>query len=109
MDHELSANKASEECTDPAPLKVSLPAHDLRRVHRLHLVHPASSRHDLADRANLVRGVTGDANVVVALENELNIANVKLRRLAELAKLACAADDVVYEVVGKLKDRLASG
>jgi len=39
----------------------------------------------------------------------LDIADVELGRVAQLAKLARVADDVVDEVVGELKDSLRSG
>lgn len=89
-------------------LKVRLPAHDLGRIDRLHLVHPTCSWHDLAHGAHFIRCVAGDADVVVALEDELEVADVELGRFAQLAKLACAADDVVDKVVGELEDGLAN-
>lgn len=87
-------------------LKVRLPAHDFGRVDRLHLVHPTGSWHDLAHGAHFIRSVAWDADVVIALEDELEVADVELRRFAQLAKLAGAADDIVYKIVCELEDGL---
>lgn len=87
-------------------LKVGLPAHDLCRVDRLHLVHPPSRRHNFPHRAHLVRRVAGDADVVAALENVLDVADVELRAVAELRQLAGVGNDIINEVVCKLEDRL---
>ena len=89
-------------------LKVRLPTHDLRRVHRTHLVRPALRRHNLPHSPHLIRRVSWNTDIVVALENDLDIANVELGRVAQLAKLARVADDVVDEVVGELEDGLWS-
>jgi hypothetical protein len=90
-------------------LKVCLPAHDLGRIDRFHLVHPTCSWYDLAHSTHFVRGIAWDADVVVALEDELKVTNVELGRFAQLAKFAGAADDVVDEVVGELEDGLGWG
>jgi hypothetical protein len=89
-----------------AHLKVCLSAHHLGRVDRFHLVHPTCCWHDLAHGTHFVGSVARNADVVVALEDELEIADVKLGRLAQLAELARAADDVVDKVVSELEDRL---
>lgn len=90
-------------------LKVRLPTHNLRRIHRTHLIRPALRRHNLAHSPHLIRRISRNTNVVVALENDLDIADVELWRVAELAKLARVADDVVDEVVSELEDGLQSG
>jgi hypothetical protein len=91
---------------DGAHLEICLSAHDFGRIDRFHLVHPTCCWHDLPHSTHFIRSVARDADVVVALEDELEIANVELGRLAELAEFAGATDDVVDKVVGELEDRL---
>ena len=88
------------------PLKVRLPTHNLRRINRTHLVRPALRRHNLPHRPHLIRRISWNTDIVVALKYNLDIADVELGRVAQLAKLARVADDVVDEVVGELEDRL---
>jgi hypothetical protein len=106
--HQSRLHPTQKPSQDPGSLhlKVRLAAHDLGRIHRLHFVDPARRRHDFAHGAHLVGRVAGDANVVVALEHELDIADVELRRLAQFGQFACGADDVVDKVVGELEDGL---
>jgi hypothetical protein len=85
---------------------VSLATHDFGRTDCLHLVHPAGCRHNLAHGTDFVGSVARDADVVVALQYELDVPDLELRRFAELAKLARAADDAVDEVICKLQDGL---
>jgi hypothetical protein len=59
-------------------LEVCLSTHDLGRIDCFHLVHPTCSWHDLAHGTHFIRSVAGNADVVVALEDELEIANVEL-------------------------------
>jgi hypothetical protein len=87
-------------------LEVSLPTHDLGRVDGLHLVHPSRSGNNLPDGTHLIRGVTRDTDVVVALEHVLDVADVELGRVAQLGELACTADNVVDKIVGKLENSL---
>lgn len=93
---------------DVSLLEIGLTTHDLRRVDRLHLVHPSGRGHNLPHRAHLVRRITGDTDVVAALENVLDVANIKLRTIAELGQFAGIGDDVINKVVCELKDRLQS-
>lgn len=89
-----------------APLEVCLPTHNLRRIDRLHLVHPPCSRHNLPHRAHLVGCVPGDTDIVAALEDVLDVTNVELWAVAQFGEFASVGDDVVDEVVCKLEDRL---
>ena len=89
-----------------ASLKVRLPTHNLCCVDRLHLVHPACRWHDLSHRAHLVGCITGDTNVVAALENVLDVADVELWAVAEFGEFAGVGDYIVDEVVSELEDRL---
>jgi hypothetical protein len=59
-------------------LEIGLAAHDLGRVDSLHFIHPARSRNNLPNRARLVGCVTRDTDIVVALENQLNVADIEL-------------------------------
>lgn len=63
-------------------LKVRLATHDLGGVNGIHLGRPALRRHNFAHSSHFVRRVTRNTDVVVALENDLDITNVKLRRVA---------------------------
>ncbi len=58
---------------------------------------------ELADSAGLVRGVARDADVVVALQDQLDVAEFEGGRLAQLGETAGARNDRVDEVVGKLE------
>jgi hypothetical protein len=61
---------------------------------------------DAPNNARLVERVAGDANVVVALEHRLDVADVERRVRAQLGELAGSDDDVVDELVGELKEGL---
>ena len=63
-------------------LKVRLPTHNLGGINCVHLGRPALRRHNLAHSSHFIGRVTGNTDVVVALENDLDITNVKLRRVA---------------------------
>jgi hypothetical protein len=65
-------------------LKVRLPTHNLRRIDRLHLVDPPCCRHNLAYCAHLVRRIARDTNIVAALKDVLDVADVELRAVAQL-------------------------
>ena len=60
-------------------LDVILPAHDLGRLHGIHLLRPSWSGYEPADSADLVGRITRNADIVVTLENHLNVAHVELR------------------------------
>ena len=81
-------------------------AHDLGRLHSIHLLRPPRRRLKLAHSANLVERVAGYANVVVALEDYLNVADVEGRVGPDLGQPAGRGDEVVDEVVGEGQDGL---
>jgi hypothetical protein len=87
-------------------LKVRLAAHDLGCINSIHLSGPALRGHNLAHSPHFIRRIAWDTNIVVALEYDLNVADVELRRITELGKLAGVAYDVVDEIVSKLEDGL---
>lgn len=87
-------------------LKIRLPTHNLGGINSLHLVDPAGRRHNLAHGAHLIARIPGDPDVVAALEDVLDVADIELRAVSELGQLARVADDVVDEVVGELEDGL---
>lgn len=66
-------------------------------------------RLDLLNGAELVGGVARDADVVVALEDELDVADVKGVRTADFRELASGDSDLVDEVVGDFKEGLGRG
>jgi hypothetical protein len=85
---------------------IRLPTHHLGGVDGAHLVMPRRGWVDAPDDARLVERVAGDADVVIALEHRLDVANLERRVRAELGKLAGRGDDVVDELVGELKEGL---
>jgi hypothetical protein len=87
-------------------LDFRLPTHDLGSLNSFHFFVPSGSRNQLPYGADLIRGVSWDADVVVALEDQLDIADVELGRLAEFGKLASVGENGIDEVVSKLKDCL---
>jgi hypothetical protein len=67
---------------------------------------PRRRRVDAPHDARLVKRVAGDADVVVALEHRLDVADVERRVGAQLGQLAGADDDVVDKLVGELEQGL---
>jgi hypothetical protein len=82
---------------------VRLAAHDLGRVDGAHLVMPGRRRVHAPNDARLIKRVAGDADVVVALEHRLDVADVERRVGTQLGELARTDDDVVDELVSKLE------
>jgi len=54
---------------------------------------------ELAHGTHLIKAVARDADVVVALEHELHVADVEGGVGADLGQTAGGGQDVVYEVV----------
>ena len=69
-------------CLILSSLKVRLATHNLGRIDCIHLGGPALRGHNLPHSSYFIRGVTRNANIVVALEDDLDIADIKLRRVA---------------------------
>ena len=67
---------------------------------------PRRRRCHAPDDARLVERVAGDADVVVALEHRLDVADLQRRVGAQLGELAGSDDDVVDELVGELEEGL---
>jgi hypothetical protein len=80
--------------------------HDLGGLHSIHLLRPSGCRLELANRANFIQRVARNANVVVALENNLNVANVQCRVWSDLGQAACSGNNAVDKVVGQGENRL---
>jgi hypothetical protein len=79
---------------------------NLGRLHRAHLCDPGRGRLNLAHGTDLVGGVAGDANVVAALEGQLDVADLEDLAAALLGILASCLEDLIDEVVGDLEDGL---
>lgn len=71
-----------------------------------HLGDPGRAGLDFADGAKLLARVTGDADVVGALEDELNVADLEDLAPALLGVAAGGVKDAVDETVGKVEDGL---
>lgn len=89
----------------PPHSRIILP-HDLGRLHSIHLLRPTRCRLEFADRANLIERVTGHANIVVALEHNLHVADVEGGVWADLCQAARRCYDVIDEIVGETEDGL---
>lgn len=59
------------------------------------------SRIEFPDRADLVSSIPGNTDVPVALEDDLDVFNVKCVRTTELGHFAGSCGDVVDEFVDK--------
>lgn len=79
---------------------------DLGGLHGRHLLRPALRRLRLLDGAEVIGREAGDAHVVVALEHQLDVADLEGRGRTEFGQTARGSDDVVNEVVGHLQDEL---
>lgn len=67
---------------------------------------PALRRLDLLDRTCFICRVARDADVVVAFENQLNVAEFEGRRLAEPRHAASTCDNLIDKVVCDLEKSL---
>lgn len=79
---------------------------DLGSLDDAHLCDPGHTRLDLADGAQLVRRVAGDADVVCALEHELQIADLKDLGASLFGIAACGVEHAVDKRVGQVQDGL---
>lgn len=91
------------------PSQLPLPARNLRSLDSRQLLRPSCRGLHLLHGAQLVARETGDADVVVALEDELQVADFELGGLAELGELAGGDDDLVDEFVGDGEEDLLGG
>ena len=92
----LSTNSSDEEVVEEEgegeekgngeDSEIGLPAADLGRLHGGHFLGPSRGGGELADSADFVAGVAGDADVEVALENELHVAEFEVRVGAEFGE-----------------------
>ena len=73
-----------------------------------HLRNPSRGRLDLAHGTDLIGGVARDANVVAALEGQLDVADLEDLAAALLGVLAGCLEDLVDEVVCDLEDGLGT-
>lgn len=78
----------------------------LRRLDSRHLLQPALSRLGLLDSAQVISGEARDPHVVVALQDELDVADLEGGGGAKLGETTGLGDYVVDEVVGHLEDEL---
>lgn len=79
---------------------------DLGSLDSRHLLSPALGRLRLLDSAEVIGREARDTHVVVALEDELNIAQLEGRGRAQLCETTGLGDDFVDEVVCHLEDEL---
>ena len=87
-------------------LCIGLSPSDLGGLHRTHLLRPSLRRLELLHRTDFVRSISRHANVVVAFQNELNIAYLEGRGVAQLGETTGARNDLIDEVICYLKDGL---
>lgn len=91
---------------ETGPLEVALARHDLRSLDGAHLGDPTLGGQHLSDSAELVRGVAGDADVVGALKDKLDVANLEDLGAALLGIVAGRVQKAVHKRVGKVEDGL---
>jgi len=93
--------------THPSSIsRIRLPPRNLCSLDSTQLLGPSLRRLDLLHGPQLVRGVARDADVVVAFEDELQVADLEGGGGAQLGELAGGGDDLVDEVVGNLEEGL---
>lgn len=90
----------------PCSSKIPLTPCNLAGLNSAHLRDPALRGKELAHGANLVGRVAGDADVVVALEDQLDVADLKGLGAASFGALAGGGDDLIDEFVGDGEDAL---
>lgn len=81
-------------------------AHDLGSLNGIHLLRPARRRLELAHRPDLVQTVARHADIVVALQHDLDVADVEGRIGPDLGQPAGRSDDVIHKVVGEVQNGL---
>jgi hypothetical protein len=63
---------------------------------------------EFSDGSDLVAGVTWNANIVVAFEDELNIADFECLGASSFGTLASSSNDLVDKLIGYIEDALKS-
>lgn len=89
-------------------LNIPLTPRNLTRLNRTHLIDPPLRRLELADRTDLIRRIARDADIVIALKDELDVADLEGLGAASFGALAGSGDDLVDELVGDGEDGLGS-
>lgn len=87
-------------------LNITLPPSNLTRLNRTHLIDPTLRRLKLANGTDLIRRIARDTDIVVALEDELDVADLEGLGAAGFGALAGCCDDLVDELVGDGEDGL---
>lgn len=81
---------------------IPLPWHDLRCLHGAHLADPRGRGLDLADGAQFVGRVARDADIVRALQHELDVADLQHLGPALLSVTAGRGEHAIDERVGEV-------
>ena len=82
------------------------PTRQLRRLNSHHLLRPPCSRLWATYSTNLIGGEARDANVVLTLEDDLNVADFERVGAANFGEFAGGHEELVDEVVGDLEEHL---
>ncbi len=80
-------------------LQITLPTSDLACLNRTHLIDPTLGRLELANGTNLIASIARDTDVVVALKDKLDVADLEGLAATCFGALACGVDDLVDEFV----------
>ena len=87
-------------------LEISLARHDLSGLYRAHLGDPLRIRLHLAHRPELVTRVARNTDIVGALQNELDVADLQNLGSSLLGVAGGCVEDALGEGVGETKDGL---
>lgn len=86
--------------------QISLASSNFSSLNSTQLLSPTRSRLRFFDGTQLVGSVARHADVIVALENELEISKFEGRRLAEFCEAAGCDNDLVDKVISDLEKGL---
>jgi hypothetical protein len=80
-------------------LQIAFATSNLGSLNCTHLGNPALCWLELPDSTNLIAGITWNTDVVVALQDKLDITDLKSFRATSLGAFASSRDDLVDKLI----------
>lgn len=103
-----SEERSSTEVRRDLRSDVPFAASDLGCLNGTHLCHPTLGRLELPHRADLIARITRYTDIVVTLENELYITDLKYLRATCFGAFAGSIDHLIDEFIGNAKNVLVN-